>query len=517
MKYYSIMIGPNGIWLKINNNKKVIKDLFIEKSVFSEHKEDIKNFFEQDKKSNIYIFLDNLTQNYTRKHFPLLNPIDLHRISERRFNMEIPATDLRAKFFLGKNKEKKVYEYLFISASMDDELNMIFNFLQSIPNMIFGIYMVPLEAQNLLNIVFKKSKISKKNKPELVILLLETRVGGFRQVSFKDGKLLFTRLLSDDNNELSKDFRTKFLFFEEDIKKTISFIKRFVPYLDYSKLALITITNDNVSSIFEKMNLQNIAKYNYTIDNFNKIFLKKYTKENDVFCENFIEYIVVFKKYVHSFIIDKVKYIKNLYNISYCIKYIFYFIFCLFLYFSISFLFVFLKYKTNANNLKANLKSIELEFKKEKESDLFLKSEDPYFIIEMAKLYNFYVVNYKNPFKYNEYINAIFDKTDTLITSIRWKLNNFNYLILGSSGANDSIEIDFNLVNESGSLDDLLNNYENFKINVKTELEDLKYLLQNIEKNKLNFNDKYYLFESSLKIITESENDRKITEKGNKN
>ena len=78
MKYYSVMIGPNGVWLKMNKNKKVLNDIFIEKSVFSEHKEDMQNFFKQDKISSIYIFLDNLTQNYTRKRFPLLNPIDLH-------------------------------------------------------------------------------------------------------------------------------------------------------------------------------------------------------------------------------------------------------------------------------------------------------------------------------------------------------------------------------------------------------------------------------------------------------
>ena len=507
MKYYSVMIGPNGVWLKMNKNKKVLNDIFIEKSVFSEHKEDMQNFFKQDKISSIYIFLDNLTQNYTRKRFPLLNPIDLHRISERRFNMEIPATDLRAKFFLGKNKDKKVYEYLFVSASMDEYLNSIFNFLQSLPNMIFGIHMVPLEAQNLLNVVFKKAKITKKNKPEFVILLLETKVGGFRQVSFKDGKILFTRFLSDDNNELLQDFKTKSLFFEEDLKKTISFIKRFVPYLDYSKLVLITITNDNVNSIFEKMNLQSIVKYNYTIDDFSKILLKKYTKEENVFCENFIEYIVVFKKYVHSFVINKIKYIKNLYNISRCVKYLFCLIFGFFLYFSISFLFVFLKYKTSVNSLRTNLKSIEMKLKREKASDLFLKTKDPYFIIEMAKLYNFYTLNYKNPFKYNNYIEAIFDKTSTLITSTTWQLDNFNYREFNSNGTDDSINISFNLVNESGSLDDLLSNYEAFKNNIGVKLKNLSFSLEEIEKNKLNFNDKYYLFGSNLKIMTENKND----------
>ena len=69
------------------------------------------------------------------------------------------------------------------------------------------------------------------------------------------------------------------------------------------------------------------------------------------------------------------------------------------------------------------------------------------------------------------------------------------------------INIGFNLVNESGSLDDLLSNYENFKNNIGAKLKDLSFSLEDIEKNKLNFNDKYYLFGSNLKIMMESKND----------
>lgn len=500
MKYFSIIIGSNGFLFKFNKNREVLKELFINGNIEDNVKE-LTAFFKQSKTASIYIFLDNLSQNYNRKQFPYINFFDLKKIVNRKFNVEIPSTDLKAKFFIEKNKEKKICEFLFVSAGTEGKLSDVINFVQNLPNLVYGIYMVPLETENLLPIIFNKLRVKKKNRPKLVILVLENKVGGLRQISFKNGKILFTRFICDDNEEMHTDFKSKLTFYEEDTKKTISFIKRFTSDVNYNDLMIITITNNDIKNIFEKMKLGNINKMNYTPTEFSKLLNGNKSKKEYEFCDDVIEKQIMFSKKVHTFVVGSIHKVKMLCNLVSFLKFVLFVCFITCLYFSIVLGYVILSYKNNINNLRKRLKNITTTFEEKKKNDPLTQEKRPYFVMETAKLFTFYNYNYRNPFILIDKVGNIFEKHTVDIKRYSWILNGFNYSnFKNNSALKYNVVVNFDLINKDGLLDNLLNKYDNLKKSFNDIGPNMKGRVSELNKTNLNFSEKYYIYNSTLNI-----------------
>lgn len=507
MKYYSILIGSNGILIKFNKNYKTVRSIFIKN--FNEEIETVKKFFLKNKRSNIVLFLDNIGQNYNHKKFPNLMPWDLIKIVNRKFNFEIPITDLRAKIFLGKNKETKDNQFIFISSTIEEVIKQTLDFIETIPNIISGIYMFPLESQNFVKSIFKKLNLIKKNKPKWTLLLIQNKISGIRQIVFKGTQLMFTRFLeSSDNDFENKDLKTKILFYENDIIKTISFIKRFSTDFKSTDLIIISLTNNDIKNIFTKIHLQNIKTFFFTPAE-SKLLVHKKIKIDleEQFFDNILEKSIIFSPKVFKFFTLEMKTLQNLLLYYSIIKYLFIIIFCIFAYFMSIGIFLFTKYKISKTNLNNELQTIMQTSDNSKKNDEMLKSIQVDFIVDNAILYE--VIN-----NFNNKILDNFDiilKNQNLLTSIqitnlKWELLNFNNIniLTETNKYKNKISVNFNFLNPDSKADVLIDNYNNFTKTITPifSTDKLNFNLNLIKIENLNLKNDYLLYPSKF-IITD--------------
>lgn len=506
MKYYSLLIGSNGILIKFNNNYKTLKSIFIKN--FNEEIDTVKDFFKINTKSNLILFLDNIGQNYNHKKFPNLMPWDLKQIVNRKFNFEIPINDLRAKIYLGKDKATKENKFVFISSGIDNYIKYVLDFVDTIPNIINGIYMFPLESQNILQNIFKKLHLIKKKKPKWTLLLLQNQISGIRQIVFKENQIMFTRFLeSSENGFENRDLKTKILFYENDIIKTISFIKRFSIDFKSNDLIIISITSNDIKTILNKINLQNIKTFFFTPFESKILFNKKIAiKSDELFCDDILEKSIIFSPKVFKFFTIEMKTIQQLLLSYSIIKYLFIIIFCIFTYFASINLFLFIKYKINIIKLNNELEKTVKTFEEEKKDNEMLKTKQVDFIIENGILYEALTGIDNNILKhFNIITNNKSFLTSIQITNLKWELLNFNskQILENKNIYKNKISVNFNFLNPEGKADNLVENYNAFTKNLNPIFlnDKLNFYINPIQMENLNFKNEYLTHPSQFTIM----------------
>lgn len=499
-KYFTIIIGSYGLYVKLNDGRKLLENIFL-KELSEESIKEILPIFKKYSKAKITILLDNIGQNYTIKKFPLnIGMFNILKVVNRRFNFEISKNDLRAKIFVGKSDDKKDLEYLFASSPVDNLLYDVIEFIEAIPNFLVGIYMIPLESQNLLKVLTKKLNID-NGKTKWILLLLENKVSGIRQIAFKNNKLVFTRFLY--NIDENMDGKSKILLYENDITRTIGFIKRFLNNFKIEDLYIISITTNPIKNIFSKAQLSNIKSYYFTPSEISSLIFNKKnnTAIDDEFCDFLLQNFIMNGKKVLKFSTKSIKNAVFALNINRYLKILSCISSCLLIYALCFCIYVFFLYFVNMQTLKTNLKQQENELSEKKNSEI-LKDKNIDNIIEIGMLYDYIKDNSVSPFKYFNF----FKKTlvnENKIEKFYWKLDNFDAENFRKKVLQVDYNIKVNLKNNdaTGASDSMILTFNNYKTEKEAELSKSFIINKfDIDKNKIDFNKKYFNYPVEINL-----------------
>ncbi|MDX1950466.1 MAG: hypothetical protein SFT90_08255 [Rickettsiales bacterium] len=171
---------------------------FLENRIFtsSPFSSDVSQFFLGKEGYKVYILLDTIDQNFIFANLPPVGKANIKKIIQRKLKTEFDPSDLNSYMELGKEetKTRKDIKYVFVSIRNSSPLSEWLEFVETIPNVFVGIYLLPIEAEDLLIKLKSLKKVSKKSNDDWDILISQNRVGGFRQVVFKGGKIIFTRI-----------------------------------------------------------------------------------------------------------------------------------------------------------------------------------------------------------------------------------------------------------------------------------------------------------------------------------
>ena len=256
----TVNIGNKGVILSVIGGNRVIDTFFLE-TFNQDSLPTVLEFFKKYKNLNAVIMLDTVAQNYNYKIFPPLNYFDLQNMVNRKFNTEMPKNDLKQKRFLYKNGLDKRSVYLFISASIDSPLKEWLNFFNVVSNNLVGIYMVPLEAEDLAKKILSSNgmKDSLKKKNNWILIVFNDRTSDLRQVAIFNNSIAFTRLLSLDS---AKENLAEFA--RNDIIRTSEYIKRFDTNFSFDKLTIITILDPENKAALRELKMEKDLFFNYT-------------------------------------------------------------------------------------------------------------------------------------------------------------------------------------------------------------------------------------------------------------
>ena len=257
-----ITIGSYGAVVSFHDKGLVQNKIFLEE-LNEESKKEIAATIAKYKSYPVYIYLDTVDQSYKKKTYPSVRKGDLDRLIKRDSLKDGDNSSLKNYIILNANENKLSlkrktsdirWDCLFVTASISDSATPWIDLLDSLPNRLMGIYLLPVESYNFFKLLKKdiqsKSKIKEKLN-NLYCLVIETKVNGFRQIIFSDAGIIFTRVVSYRSSD--QDFSEKY---DQDIHSTIEYLKRIYPDLTLEELDIVNVFSQKALDALEKSNLK---------------------------------------------------------------------------------------------------------------------------------------------------------------------------------------------------------------------------------------------------------------------
>lgn len=240
---FQISVGEEGAVVVYARDGIAQNRLFV-KTTDKQDVQKLVQLLEADPIATISLYLDTLDQSFVQKTLPGVNALSVNTIAQSRLEKEIPKTYLKTYAQVMRHTTgRRDWVYTFVAASYDPPISKWVSFLLPYPNIIEGIYFLPVELSAILpklrnktskpiaNIVgfeaikslFSSGSTDGARTVGWEILICQNKTGGFRQVAFLNGKIIFSRLL---NNVMDPDEDVLAGNIEQEIANSTEYLSR---------------------------------------------------------------------------------------------------------------------------------------------------------------------------------------------------------------------------------------------------------------------------------------------------
>lgn len=191
---FVFIIGDDGAILIYMEGSTVVRRLFAPTAT-PEHTRAMKELIEQHPKASIRLLMDVIDQQYSRHNFPPVSSFSVNGLVNRRLERDFNKEDINGAIPLGREAgARKDWIYLLVSLVYTNNLQQWLELIIELPNHFSGITLVPVETQHYLSMLAKVLADRPKPEPSWQLLISHHKIGGFRVVVLRDGKLAFTRV-----------------------------------------------------------------------------------------------------------------------------------------------------------------------------------------------------------------------------------------------------------------------------------------------------------------------------------
>lgn len=266
---FVLIIGDEGGILSYLVGGRVERRFFAASANYADSRA-MQEALEADPKAPIYLLVDVMDQSYVQQSLPPVSSLSINKLIKRKMDRDFAADDLKGALLIGREKEgRKDWKYLFVTLSQSPQLQAWVDMIIDLPNQFKGLYLLPVEAENFMHSLrdMLSGKKHKNGKPEegearWQLLVAHNKVGGFRQVVLRDGKLIFARLaqpIGDSQPEVIAGS------IEQEISVTVEYLKR-LGYNDEQGLEFYIITSEAIKKSIDNNNLPATQVYLMTPD-----------------------------------------------------------------------------------------------------------------------------------------------------------------------------------------------------------------------------------------------------------
>ena len=495
-KIITINIGNRGTILSVLGGNKILYTFYLE-TISQETLPTILEFFKKYKNLDALILLDTVAQNYNYKIFPPLSYFDLQDMVNRKFNTEIPKNDLKQKKFLYKNGLDKRSVYLFVSASTDSPLKEWLNFFNIVPNNLIGIYMVPLEAEELAKKILSANgmKANLKKKNNWILIVFNDKTSDLRQVAIFNNNIAFTRLISFDS---AKENLAEFA--KNDIIRTSEYIKRFDTEFSFDKLIVITILDQESKIALKELKMEKTLFFNYTPFEISRLLklggnhIVKEEKYSDVLLSLFSLKNGKNVKFGNQKINTTNTLTKSLMAVKGAIAVLVLLIISSFVYNIVT------SSSTDKilNDLMTELDNNRAILQSKTQDNVGLNSDTTNQIIEAGMLKDILDSKYVNPVDaFEKFANA--QKGNALVFNLRWYIDGFDYQDDGGIKSTKTL-YDVSIINPEGTASKLFSKYDALNLSLKEAFKDDLSGMTSLP-NNINFSQRYLTYPIKVEIM----------------
>lgn len=221
---FVLLMGEEGVVLVLVNGKEVEARVFAASPSAADRKE-AESLLRKHPSVPIYVLLNTVDQTYTKQSLPAVSSLSVGKLIKRRMDRDYPAKDIKGAIQVGKQSTgRKDWIYLFATCSVNPLIEEWMNYFLALSNPFAGIYFFPLESQNILSSLYQKTiKQPQKKYLGWQLWMSQHKTGGFRQVVTHEGKVVFTRLINIDKDNMPDVVAGHV---EQEIANTVEYLHR---------------------------------------------------------------------------------------------------------------------------------------------------------------------------------------------------------------------------------------------------------------------------------------------------
>ncbi len=249
---FVLLLGDEGAILTFIQGGKVTRRLFAP-SPQEEHVHTLVELMQSFPKAPVYLLVDMIDQSYVRHNLPPVSPLSINKLVQRRLDRDFAAEDITGSLNLGREKTgRKEWNFLLISLANNTLLQQWLEVILNLPNHFKGIYLVPVEGQEYIGNLNKALNDKDDRNTQWQILVSHDKVGGFRQIVLKDGKLIFTRLTQSMGDVMPEVMAGSV---EQELQNTIEYLRR-LSYDERSGLEIYIVVAQEIKDAIDENKLK---------------------------------------------------------------------------------------------------------------------------------------------------------------------------------------------------------------------------------------------------------------------
>lgn len=204
----------------------------------------------KDPLAPILLVIDTMDQSYVQQTLPPVSSLSVNKLIKRRLDRDFAADDIKGAILLGRETDgRKDWNFMMVSLERSPQLTVWLDFVSALPNHFRGIHLIPVEAEILVKYLdFAANAGSTAPKSEWQFFVSHNKVGGFRQVILRHGRILFTRVsqpIGDSSAEMIAGN------IEQEMLSTIEYMKR-LSFNQQAGLDVYIIASSAIKSAFDQ-------------------------------------------------------------------------------------------------------------------------------------------------------------------------------------------------------------------------------------------------------------------------
>lgn len=240
---YVLFIGDEGAILTYIEGSVVKSRQFVPDAGAQSLRE-LKQAFAKNEDAPLFLVIDNMDQSYMQQTLPPVSALSISKLVKRRLDRDFADSNIKGAVPLGREKKgRKDWNYLMVAVEESPQLTTWLEFIEQLPNYFKGIYLVAVESEYLVQHIEQSIKLPEaEDEAEWKFLVSHNKVGGFRQVILRNGKMVFTRL-AQPIGESSTEMVAGNI--EQEMLSTIEYMKR-LSYTPQDGLDVYIIASEGI-------------------------------------------------------------------------------------------------------------------------------------------------------------------------------------------------------------------------------------------------------------------------------
>jgi len=248
-KRFVLFIGDEGVILVYTKENVVLSRQFVP-DASEQNLLELSRTFEDDPDAPVLLIIDNMDQSYIQQSLPPVSSFSVQKLIKRRLDRDFGKNDIKGAITLGRDKAgRKDWNFLMVALERSPQINVWLSFVFDLPNRFQGIYLVSVETEIILKDLERAMGVPKGGTgSKWKFFVSHNKVGGFRQVVMRDGRIIFTRLAQPVGESTPAVIAGNI---EQEMSTTMEYMKR-IGYDPQSGLDITIIASDAVRAILDR-------------------------------------------------------------------------------------------------------------------------------------------------------------------------------------------------------------------------------------------------------------------------